>query len=128
MLIRRNHTIKYSINPYSVNRMTEACGIAALEEDSYYMDNCRTIMETRRWTTEALQALGMEVLPSCTNFIFAKSDKMDGEKMYVELKKRGILVRHFASPRIREYNRITIGTQAQMERLVQNIEELLKDC
>ena len=127
-LIRDLNTIKYSINPYSVNRMTEACGIAALEEDSYYMDNCRTIMETRCWTIKALEALGMEVLPSSTNFIFAKSDKIDGEKMYVELKKRGILVRHFASPRIREYNRITIGTQAQMERLGQNIEELLKDC
>ncbi len=126
-LIRDLNTIKYSINPYAVNRMTEACGLAALEDDGYYMANCRTIMENRAWTIQTLEELGFTILPSFTNFIFAKSDKIEGKKMYVELKNRGILVRHFSKARIQEYNRITIGTRAQMQQLVAAIEEIVKE-
>ena len=126
-LIADLHTVRYSTNPYNVNRMTAAAGYAALCDNDYYMQNCRTVMENRAYTTEALRDLGFEVLPSLTNFVFAKTDKMSGEALYLELKRRGILVRHFEKPRIKDYNRITVGTRAEMEALIAALGEILED-
>ena len=125
-LIADLNTIRYSTNPYNVNRMTEFAGVAALEENSYYMENAKTIMENRQWTQQQLEALGFTVLPSKANFVFAKSHRIDGEKLYLELKKRGVLVRHFTKERIAQFNRITIGTKAQMETLVKTVKEILE--
>ena len=124
-LIADLNTIRYSTNPYNVNRMTEFAGVAALEENDYYMANARTIMENRAWTVSELQKLGFTVLPSKANFVFAKSDKADGEVLYKELKARGVLVRHFTKERIAPYVRITVGTMAQMQTLTQKIKEIL---
>ena len=121
------NTIRYSTNPYNVNRMTEAAGVAALQDNSYYMNNCKTIIENREWTVNELEKLGFEVLPSKANFVFAKSDKIDGETLYLELKKRGILIRHFTKERICQFNRITIGTIEQMEKLIETISEILQE-
>ena len=126
-LIADLHTVRYSTNPYNVNRMTAAAGHAALCDNDYYMDNCRTIMENRAYTTEALRDLGFEVLPSLTNFVFAKTDKMSGEALYLELKRRGILVRHFGKPSITDYNRITIGTREQMEAFISTVKTILEE-
>ncbi len=126
-LIADLHTVRYSTNPYNVNRMTAAAGYAALRDNDYYMQNCRTIMENRAYTTEALRALGFEVLPSLTNFVFAKSDRIGGEALYRELKRRGILVRHFTKAGISDYNRITIGTRAQMEAFISTIKTILEE-
>lgn len=125
-LIADLNTLKYSTNPYNVNRMTEFAGVAALEEDAYYRENARIIMANRQWTAEQLQKLGFTVLDSKANFLFAKSDRMDGETLYLELKKRGVLVRHFTKERIAQYNRITIGTMPQMETLIRNIKDILE--
>ncbi len=126
-LISDLHTVRYSTNPYNVNRMTAAAGYAALCDNDYYMDNCRTIMENRAYTTDALKALGFEVLPSLTNFVFAKSDRIGGEELYAELKRRGILVRHFTKEGISEYNRITIGTKEQMETFIFTVKSILEE-
>ncbi len=120
-------TIRYSTNPYNVNRMTSAAGIAALRDNDYYMANCRVIAETRDRTAAALAALGFEVLPSSANFLFAKSDRIDGERLYLALKARGILVRHFTGARVRAYNRITVGTAEQMNALLSAIGDILKE-
>lgn len=125
-LIADLNTIKYATNPYNVNRMTEFAGVAALEENSYYMENAQTIIRNRQWTTEQLQKLGFTVLDSKANFVFAKSDKIDGEALYRKLKQRGVLVRHFTKDRIAQFNRITIGTMTQMEILIKNIKEILE--
>lgn len=126
-LIADLNTIRYSTNPYNVNRMTEAAGVAALEENDYYMGNCRTIIENRSWTKAALEELGFAVIPSKANFLFAKHPKVDGQTLYLELKKRGVLVRHFEKSRIRDYNRITIGTLEQMNTLVLAAAEIIKE-
>ena len=125
-LIEDLNTIRYAINPYNVNRMTAAAGIAALQQDAYYRENCRIIQENRLWLTQQLQAIGFTVLPSCANFVFAKSDKLAGEALYRALKERGILIRHFDIPRITDYNRITIGTMEQMQALLHEIKEILE--
>jgi histidinol-phosphate aminotransferase len=107
--------------------MTEAAGVAALEENAYYMENVKTIIRNREWTSRLLRELGFTVLDSKTNFIFAASDRIDGETLYRELKKRGVLVRHFTKERIAQFNRITIGTKEQMEILIRTIREILGD-
>ena len=117
--------IKYSTNPYNINRLTLLLGAATVDAEPYYQEKCREIMETRSWTGAALEDLGFEVLPSCTNFLFAKTEKMDGGALYEALKARGILVRHFTNPKICQYNRITIGTKQQMETFIHTLKEVL---
>ena len=126
-LIRDLNTIRNSTNPYNVNRMTLAAGVAALEDDAYYRANCKKIEEARAWTTERLTALGFTVIPSTANFLFARHPSIGGEALYLALKDRGILIRHFSKPRIVDYNRITVGTKEQMETLVAAIETILKE-
>ncbi len=125
-LIADLNTVKYSTNPYNVNRLTAAAGLAALCENDYYMNNCRTIEENRAWTINELNRLGFTVLDSKTNFVFAKSERIGGQVLYEQLKARGVLVRHFNKERIADYNRITIGTMEQMRILIRTIEEILE--
>ena len=117
--------IKYSTNPYNINRLTLLLGEKTVDAEDYYQDKCAQIQKTRAWTVEQLEGLGFTVLPSRANFIFVKSDKIDGGELYRKLKEKGILVRHFTNPRICQYNRVTIGTQAQMQTLVNTVKEVL---
>lgn len=126
-LIADLNTVRYSTNPYNVNRMTAASGIAALIDQSYYTENCQTVMRTRAWTTAELEKLGFTVLPSMTNFLFASCPVIDGETLYRKLKEKGILIRHFSKERIKDYNRITIGTEEQMKILLEKIKEILEE-
>lgn len=126
-LISDLEKIKYSTNPYNVNSLTAAAGIAALSEDDYYRANARSIMDTRTKTTESLRALGFQVLPSDANFIFASHPDIDGGALYRTLKEKRILIRHFDIPRIRNYNRITIGTPADMEILLDAVRTVVRN-
>jgi len=126
-LIRDLNTLRYAANPYNVNRMTQAAGIAALEDNEYYMENCRVIRETRQYTAEALKTMGFEVLPSMANFVFARADRLPGGELYRSLKERGVLVRWFDLPRIRDYVRITIGSREQMDILLSAIEAIFDE-
>ena len=125
-LIRDLNTIKYSTNPYNVNLLTEAAGIASLQHDEYNTRNCGIIMETRQKYGRELRAMGFEMCPSQTNFFFARHPAIPGEELYQELKARGILVRHFRKERIRDYNRITIGTPEQMDKLIEALHDILE--
>ena len=93
----------------------------------YYMNNCRVIEQNRAYTTDALRELGFAVLDSKANFIFAQSDEIGGEELYLELKRRGILVRHFTTEKIKNFNRITIGTIDEMKVLISVTEEILAE-
>ena len=126
-LIADLNKIKYSTNPYNINRLTMIAGIEAIKENDYYMQNCRTIEHNRAYTTKELREMGFEVLDSKANFVFARSTKIGGEELYLELKKRGILVRHFSKPEICAFNRITIGTLAQMQTLIETIKKIFKE-
>ncbi len=119
--------IKYSTNPYDINRLTQIAGVAAIDSDSYYFDNARRIIETREKTTEKLIKLGFEVIKSKANFVFARHPLVDGEVLYNELRRRGILVRHFKGERINQYLRITVGLPAEMETLCQTLESILNE-
>ena len=125
-LIKDLNLIKYSTNPYNVNSLTQLLGIAALEDNAVYMANCQKIIETREYVISELKKLGFEVTNSKTNFIFAKTNAISGEKIYQELKKRGILVRHLSGERIKDYNRITIGTAEEMAVFLAKIREIIE--
>ena len=124
-LIADLEKIKYSTNPYNINRLTQAAGLAVMEDDGYYVDNCRRIMDNRAFAVEGLRSLGFEVLPSKANFIFCRSDRIGGKQLYLRLKEKGILVRHFDKARISDFVRITIGTREQMQALVDAVRDLL---
>ena len=117
--------IKYSTNPYNINRLTLLLGEKTVDAEDYYQEKCREIEETRAWTTAQLEELGFTVLPSKANFIFMKTDKMDGGELYKTLKAKGILVRHFTNLRICQFNRVTIGTKKQMETFIGTLKEVI---
>jgi len=119
--------VKNSVNPYNVNRMTQAMGIAACEDNEIYMDNCRTIQALRRDTARRLVSLGFAVLPSSANYLFARADWMEGGELYRALKSRGILVRHFDNPRISDYCRISIGSAEQMDALIHTLKTIRQE-
>ena len=124
-LIKDLEKIKYSTNPYSINRLTQVAGFATIKDNDYYLENCEKIVKTREFATEELRKLGFEVLPSKANFIFAKSDKIGGFELYQKLKEKSVLIRHFEKERIKDFNRITIGTMGEMEILIEKIKEIL---
>lgn len=126
-LIADLEKIKYSTNPYNINRLTLAAGEAAVESDAYYRENAKKIAETREDTTARLREMGFTVLPSVANFIFAKADALPGETLYQELKKKGVLVRHFGKEKIKDFVRITIGTPEQMDVLLEKLAEVLAE-
>ncbi len=124
-IIRDLNTIRYSTNPYNIDQMTQAAGTACLKNDEYNENNCRTIIRTREKTAKALKKLGFEVTPSRANFLFARHPGISGEELYLKLKERGILIRHFNVERIKDYNRISIGTDSQMDTFLAETEKIL---
>ena len=118
--------IKYSTNPYNINRLTMVAGEAAVDSNDYYMENCRKICDNRDYTTKELEKLGFEVIPSKANFVFAKHPDIDGQKIYDELRAKGVLVRHFTNEKICQFNRITIGSREQMEAFIEKITEIVR--
>ena len=124
-LIDDLNRIKYSTNPYNINRLTLAAGAAAIDENDYYTECCRKIIETREYSKKKLTELGFTYLDSVTNFIFAKSGSISGEDYYRKLKQNGVLVRHFSNPAISDYVRITVGTKEQMDKLFEVTRKIL---
>ena len=124
-LIADLNVIKYSTNPYNVNLMTAAAGQAALEENDRYLTNCAIIARNREYAAGQLRELGFEMTASKANFLFVRSDRISGGELYKKLRERGILVRHFSTPSISDYNRITVGTREQMDALIEAAASIL---
>jgi len=119
--------IKFSTNPYNVNRTTAAAGIGALMDVDYFNANCAETVRVREKTKAAMKELGFVFPDSRTNFVFAAYPGISGAEMYALLKEKGVLVRHFNEPRIKDYNRITIGTEEQMEKLMDIFREIIDE-
>ncbi len=125
-LIKDLEKIKYSTNPYNINRLSQLAGTTAMAENDYYMANCKRIAETREYTAKELREMGFEVLDSKANFIFAKHETISGMDIYTRLRENGILVRHFTDERIKDYNRITIGSEEEMKTFVDTMKKIVK--
>ena len=126
-LIRDLNTLRYSTNPYNVNSMTLALGLGTVLEESYTQKNCAEIVRVREKAARGLKALGFTLTDSKANFLFARSDRIPGGELYLRLKEQGVLVRHFDKPRIADYNRITVGTEAQMNTLLEAVKAILEE-
>lgn len=120
-LIAQVERVRNAVNLYSVSRMAQAAGEAACRENGYYMDNCRRIIAAREWTIDALREMGFEATQSLGNFVFARHPRMKGKEIAAALAARGILVRRWDEARVKEWLRITVGTQEQMERLIREL-------
>ena len=123
-LIADLNRIKFSFNPYNVNRLTCLAGIAAMEDEDYFQTCTQTVMKTRDKTAEELKKMGFALTDSKANFLFAQSSRISGGELYRKLKERGILVRHFDKPRLEDRLRITVGSEEQMEALLTALKEL----
>ena len=125
-LIADLNRVKFSLNPYNINRLTLKAGQAALEDTAYFEKTRAAIIDTRAWTMQQLTDRGFTVLDSRANFVFASTGRINGGELYKELKGNGILVRHFDAPRIDNWLRITIGTPEQMQALMDAVDKILE--
>ena len=123
-LIADLNTLKYSTNPYNVNRMTAACGIAALRDDAYYKANAAVIQANRAYTALALRSRGFTVLDSAANFLFVRAPLCSGQALYEGLRAQGVLIRHWEKAGIRDWCRVTIGTKQQMDAFLAAVDAL----
>lgn len=126
-LINDLKTVKYSTNPYNVNRCTMYAGMGALYDNDYFKENCQKIIQTRELTAKKLKELGFYLTDSKANFLFAKSDKIGGKELYLALKEKGILVRHFDTQKISDYNRITVGSADEMQVFINAVTKILEE-
>ncbi len=123
-LIEGLERVKNSFNSYPVDRMAEAAAVAAIEDHEYFQSCCAKVVATREWTIKEMRALGYEVLPSKTNFVFAKPGAVPADKVFQALRERKILIRYFEQARIDGYIRITIGTDDEMKALIDALSDI----
>lgn len=123
-LIADLNRIKFSFNPYNVNRLTCLAGIAAMEDEAYFNRCTKAVASTRDRIAEALKQMGFTVTDSKANFLFVESSRIPGKELYLKLKERGILVRHFDKPRLENRLRITVGSDQQMDALLTALRQL----
>ncbi|MEN9887293.1 MAG: hypothetical protein RL758_1871, partial [Pseudomonadota bacterium] len=107
------------------DRLAIAGAVASVEDEAYFETSCRQVVATRERLVTQMTALGFEVLPSAANFIFARHPGHDGGALAAALRQRAIIVRHFKLPRIDQFLRITVGTDAQCGLLVAALEEIV---
>lgn len=124
-LIEGLERVKNSFNSYPLSRFAQAGAVAAFEDEAHFQETRAKIMASRERLSAKLSGLGFEVLPSAANFIFAKHPRRDGGDLAASLREQGIIVRHFRQPRIEQYLRITIGTDAECDRLADALSRLV---
>ena len=124
-IIQAMNDVKFSINSYTMNYPAVEMGVAAIEDEEYYKATIAKIVKTRKKAVEELTKLGFKVLDSSTNFLFISHKGVKAKDIFADLRNRGIFVRHWDKPRIDNYLRVTIGTDAQMKKLYEALKEIL---
>jgi histidinol-phosphate aminotransferase len=124
-LIEALTRVKDSFNSYPLGRLAQAGAIATLQDEAYFQQSRARVIEGRERLTLGLRGLGFDVLPSAANFVFARHPAQQGARLAGALRRRAVIVRHFAAPRISDYLRITVGTDAQVDRLLSALSDIL---
>lgn len=124
-LIKYMNDVKFAINSYTMNTVTQLCGAEAMRDEAYFREITSKIIETREYTKKKLTELGFTFPDSKSNFIFASHKTKPANEIFTELKKRSIYVRYWNKPRISNYLRITIGTPEEMNSLFEALKEIL---
>ena len=124
-LIDALERVKDSFNSYPLDRLAEAGATAAIEDEEWFETTRQRVIASRERVSGGLRQRGFEVLPSQSNFIFARHPGRAGADLAKALRDRAILVRHFAKPRISDFLRISIGTEEECDRLIEAIDEII---
>lgn len=122
-LIRYLNDVKYSFNSYTMDSITIKCGVASIGNEAYFKAICHKIITTREWTKTELKKLGFTFPDSASNFLFVSHERIPAKELFTALREAGIIVRYFDKPRIRNYLRITIGTEKEMQSLIDFLKE-----
>ncbi len=125
-LIAALETVKNSFNSYPIDRFAIAAAVASFQDQAYFEMQCKKTIASRELLVLQLQALGFNVLPSSANFIFVQHLQHNAATLSQQLRQQGIIVRYFNQPRIDQFLRITIGTDAQNQRLVDALTALIE--
>jgi len=126
-LIKYMNDVKFSVNSYTMNTITQICGAEAVRDDRYFTETVNRIIDTRERSKKKLAELGFEFPDSMSNFIFASHKEKNAGYIFEKLKKRKIFVRYWNKPRINNYMRITVGTDEEMNALFKALEEILHE-
>jgi histidinol-phosphate aminotransferase len=124
-LIEALTRVKDSFNSYPLGRPAQAGAIASLEDEAYFQQGRASVIAGRERLTHGLVRLGFDVLPSAANFVFARHPARQGAELATALRRRAVIVRHFSAARISDYLRVTVGTDAQLDRLLSALSEIL---
>lgn len=124
-LITDLNKMKFSFNPYNLDRLAIMAGTMAMEDREYFEECCNRVIATREWFVAKMESMGFSVLPSKANFVFVRSDRISGGEYFKKLRENAILVRHFDKDLIADYVRITIGKDEDMEKLIKVTEDIL---
>ncbi|MBP5987897.1 MAG: histidinol-phosphate transaminase [Azonexus sp.] len=124
-LIEALERVKNSFNSYPLDRLAIAGAVAAIEDEAHFEQCCKAVIASRDRLTTDLASLGFEVLPSAANFIFARHAQRDAAELAKALRDQSIIVRHFKLPRIDQFLRITVGTDAECQALVDTLRKIL---
>lgn len=124
-LIKYMNDVKFSVNSYTMNSITQVCGAEAVRDEKYFTETVNKIINTREYSKKKLAEMGFEFTDSMSNFIFASHREKNAGYIFEELKKRKIFVRYWNKPRINNYMRITVGTDDEMNALFKALEEIL---
>ena len=126
-LIKYMNDVKFSVNSYTMNSITQVCGAEAVKDVEYFNSTTAKIIETREYSKKKLSGLGFSFQDSMSNFIFATHNKYKACNIFEDLKKRNIFVRYFNKPRINNYLRISVGTPEEMDRLFKALSEIFAE-
>lgn len=118
-LIKYLNDVKYAFNSYTINQASLVYGTASIEDDAYFKESCKKIIETREWTKKELSLLGFTFPDSYANFLFVTHPAYRAKDLFTALREKHIFVRYFEKPRIDNYLRITIGTPKEMQTLIE---------
>ena len=116
--------VRDSTNSYTVDRAAQAAAAASLRDAAYFQERTAQVVRTRQRTALALRDMGFAVTDSQANFLFVRHPQVPAKTLLDGLRERGILVRWFDRPRIRDYLRITVGTDGEMDALTAALKEL----
>ncbi len=126
-IIQAMNDVKFSINSYTMNYPAVEMGVAAIDDEEYYKATIAKIVKTREKAVKELKKRDFTVLDSKTNFLFISHKRVKALKLFADLKNRGIFVRHWDKPRIGNFLRVTVGTDAQMKKLYEALDEILAE-
>ena len=126
-LIENLNRLRNSLNPYCINAMTMKAGIGALLDRSYFESCLKRVRAIREDAAGRLREAGFTVTPSVTNFLFVKHPSYPGKEICEDLRKKNILIRHFDTPRLKEWARISIGSEGEMQAVLETLLGLLKE-